>query len=73
MTKMIFNKNLKSLRESKNISQETLANELSVSVKTISHWETGYTEPSLSQLVHLASFFCVTLDELIISTDENAI
>ncbi len=63
-----FNKNLKSLRVSGDISQEKLAKELNVSVKTISHWETGYSEPSLSQLVHLAAFFDVTLDDLVKAT-----
>ncbi len=68
INKIFFNRNLRSLRISNEISQEQLAKELNVSVKTISHWETGYSEPSLLQLVHLAAFFDVTLDYLIKET-----
>ena len=37
-----------------------------VSPKTVSHWETGYTEPSVEQLVSLSKVFNVSLDELIL-------
>lgn len=61
----IFTENLKSLRKSCGIDQRGLANYLNVSIKTISHWETGYSEPSIVQLVKLADFFDVTIDELV--------
>ncbi len=63
--KINFNKNLKTLRIANNLSQEKLAKEVNVSVKTISHWETGYSEPSILQLVHLATILDVTLDDLV--------
>ena len=62
---MSFSENLKLLRKSNKIDQKDLAKALSVSPKTVSHWETGYTEPSISQLILLANFFDVTVDELI--------
>ena len=62
---MTFSENLKELRKEKEIGQETLALELSVSVKTVSHWETGYTQPSIEQLIKIADYFCVSLDELL--------
>lgn len=61
----IFTENLKLLRKSCEIDQRVLANYLNVSIKTISHWETGYSEPSIAQLVKLADFFDVTIDELV--------
>lgn len=61
---MDFKTNLKILRKERNIGQIRLAEILNVSVKTISHWETGYTEPSILQLIQLADFFDLTLDEL---------
>ncbi len=62
---MSFSENLRSLRKSNKIDQKVLANKINVSSKTVSHWETGYTEPSISQLILLANFFDITVDELI--------
>lgn len=62
---MAFSDNLKSLRKANLIDQKTFAEKLNVSPKTISHWETGYTEPSITQLVLIANFFDVSLDELV--------
>ena len=62
---MGFKENLKALRVAKGIAQAKLAELLNISVKTVSHWDTGYTEPSVAQLVFLADFFDVSLDELL--------
>ena len=62
---MSFAENLKTLRKEKGLDQQELAQKLNVSSKTISHWETSYTEPSLAQLTHLADFFDVSLDDLL--------
>ena len=62
---MEFYENLKALHKENKIDQTKLAKELKVSPKTISHWETGYTEPSIAQLVSLSKIFNVSLDELI--------
>ncbi len=62
---MAFKENLKTLRTEKGLGQSALAEKLSVSVKTVSHWETGYTEPSIQQLLQIAKFFEITLDELV--------
>ena len=56
---------MKLLRAQRQITQSYLAVALNITVKTVSHWETGYCEPSISQLVQLADFFEVTVDELI--------
>lgn len=56
---------LKNLRIEKNITQKELAEKLNTTLKTVSHWETGYTEPSVSQLIALADFYKVSLDELV--------
>ena len=62
---MSFCENLKGLRKINKLDQLTLAEKINVSPKTISHWETGYTEPSIAQLINLANFFDITVDELI--------
>ena len=62
---MVFAENLRLLRTTNNVSQRVLAEHLKISIKTISHWETGYSEPSISQLIMLADFFDVTVDYLV--------
>jgi transcriptional regulator with XRE-family HTH domain len=61
---MAFKENLRNLREEKGMKQDALAEALNVSSKTVSHWETGYSEPSIAQLLQLADLFQITLDEL---------
>ena len=45
---------LKDLRKEKEITQEQLAEELGVSGRTISRWETGKNMPDISILVEIA-------------------
>lgn len=56
---------LKELRKEKNITQETLAEILKVSGRTVSRWETGTNMPDISLLVKIAEFFDVSILELI--------
>ncbi len=60
-----FKRNLKQLRKFMKFSQSMLAEKLNTSVKTVSHWETGYSEPSIDQLIELCKIFSVSLDDLI--------
>ena len=60
-----FANNLKNLRTEREMTQADLSQALSTTEKTISHWETGYSEPSISQLVTIADYFDVSLDELV--------
>lgn len=62
---MSFNENLKALRMACGVGQKQLAERLNISLKTISHWETGYSEPSINQLIQLADYFDVTIDDLV--------
>lgn len=60
-----FGKQLQKLRSKKGITQETLAKEMYVTRQTISGWERGRSEPDITALIHLASFFNITIDELL--------
>lgn len=62
---MNFSETLKALRTETKLGQDKLAEVLSISAKTVSHWETGYTEPSIAQLIQLADYFGVSIDELV--------
>lgn len=60
-----FAKSLKMLRNEHKLSQSELAEILQTTIKSISHWETGYSEPSIDQLIALADYFKISLDELV--------
>ena len=60
-----FSTNLKQLRIENKVTQQQLAQALNTTVKTVSHWETGYTEPSIKQILDLATFFNVSLEDLL--------
>lgn len=56
---------LKTLRREKNLTQEQLAEQLHVSGRTVSRWETGSNMPDISLLVALADFYEVSIPEII--------
>ena len=60
-----FSCNLKKLRAEKGLSQKQLAEALQTTLKTISHWETGYTEPSIDLILKISTYFDVSTDELL--------
>ncbi|HIS47216.1 MAG TPA: helix-turn-helix domain-containing protein [Candidatus Scybalocola faecigallinarum] len=56
---------LKELRKEKNLTQQQLAEQLNVSGRTVSRWETGTNMPDISILVDLAKFYDVSIPEII--------
>lgn len=56
---------LKSLRNSRKISQKDFAQALKVSQQTVAGWESGRTEPSNTALKDIADYFNVTTDYLL--------
>ena len=56
---------LKELRKEKGITQEQLAEELGVTGRTVSRWETGNNMPDISLLVDIADFYQVSIPEII--------
>ena len=60
-----FGENLKRLRLERNLTQEKLADFLGVSFQSISKWERGDTYPDITMLPSIASFFDVSVDELL--------
>lgn len=57
--------NIKRLRREKGITQETLAELLSVSFQSVSRWERGEGYPDITLLPVLSRFFGVSTDELL--------
>ena len=62
-------KNLKTLRLSKNLSQQQLALRLDLSQQTIYKYENQITEPDIATLIKLADYFNTSVDYLIGNTD----
>lgn len=56
---------VKQHRLNKNITQEKLAEHLNISIPAISKWERGETLPDITLLIPIASFFEISVDELI--------
>lgn len=56
--------NLKKFRTKHELTQEQLADVLGVSAQAVSRWENGTTYPDITLLPTIASYFEITLDEL---------
>ena len=56
---------LKELRKEKNITQEQLAEQLNVSGRTVSRWETGNNMPDISLLVEISELYDISIPEII--------
>ena len=65
---MEFNQKLQELRKQKGLTQEELAEKLYVSRTAISKWESGRGYPNIDSLKAIATFFSVTVDELLSPT-----
>ena len=57
--------NIKRLRESANMTQETMAENLTVTRQAISNWETGKTQPDIDTLHKISALFETDINELI--------
>ena len=51
---------LKELRKEKNITQEELAEQMGVSRRTVSRWETGSNMPDMDVLIDISDFYDLT-------------
>ena len=65
-----FPNQLLKLRTEKQLSQAELATRLFVSRQAVSKWENGDAEPSIDKLILLAKVFKVSLDRLILGTND---
>ncbi len=58
-------KNIKKYREEKKITQDALAERLSVTRQAVSNWECGKTEPDIETLHKISEALEVSVEELI--------
>lgn len=63
--KLLIGENIRRLRRERNLTQEEVAVHLGISFQAISKWERGDGYPDITMLPTLASYFGVSVDELI--------
>lgn len=56
---------IKEFRRIKKASQQVIGDYVGVSAKTISDYETGYSNPSIETLIKIAEYFGVSITDLI--------
>lgn len=62
--KLSIGEHIRTLRTSRNLTQENLSELLNVSAQSVSRWESGVCYPDTELLPAIANLFGVTLDEL---------
>lgn len=62
---MIFSEKLQLLRKTKGLTQEELAEKMSVSRQAVAKWESGQVYPDISNLIGISNLFNVTVDYLV--------
>ena len=62
---------LRELRLERNMSQQRLAMELSMTQNTISRYENGEREPGIKELIRIADYFNVLLDYLLERSEQK--
>lgn len=62
---ILLDENLRKLRTSRGNRQEDLANHIGVSVQSVSKWERGENLPDLTLIPAIASYYDVTVDDLL--------
>ena len=65
MDQIKIGKFLQTLRKEKSLTQEQLAEQMNVSRRTVSRWETGSNIPDLDILMELSDFYSVDLREIL--------
>ena len=64
MNNIIISENLKKFRNNKNMTQEEVAQALSVNAQTVSRWECSTTLPDVMMLPSIAELYGVTIDDI---------
>jgi transcriptional regulator with XRE-family HTH domain len=68
---MSFQEQLQTLRKTKGLSQEKLAEFLGISRQSVAKWEVGQSYPDIARLIALSDFFKVSIDKLVNDYEEN--
>lgn len=66
-----LSENLYSLRKKKGLSQEEFAEKINISRHAVSKWERGEAYPDTENLIMIADFYGITLDDLVNAPDAS--
>ena len=66
-------KRIRELRKARGLTQSAFAEALRVSFQAVSNWERGVAPPELDNLVRIAEYFGVLVDDLLRSSEERLI
>ena len=61
----MIGKKLRSLRRARGLSQKELTKKLSVSLRAYKNWEEDISDPELKNLIIIADYFHITIDDLL--------
>lgn len=67
---MLLGEKLKETRQSKGLSQSTVAEHLNISRQSISKWENNSSYPDLDNLVRLSKYYEISIDDLLNKNQE---
>ena len=70
---MYWNKRIKDLREDNDLTKQELADKLDISERTLTRYETGESEPTISVLIKMSHIFDVSIDYICCIKDETFI
>jgi len=62
---------IKELRKERGLTQDAFAGAIHVSFQAVSNWERGIAPPEIENLINIAAFFGVLVDDLLRSSDER--
>lgn len=68
---MGFKEQIQTLRKSRNLSQEKLAEIIGISRQAVAKWEMGQSYPDVEKLIELSKLFNVSIDRLVNDYDEG--
>ncbi|MDP4087416.1 MAG: DUF5680 domain-containing protein [Bacillota bacterium] len=68
---MSFQEQLQTLRKSRGLSQEKLAEIMGISRQAVAKWEVGQSYPDIAKLIALSEIFNVSIDKLVNDYEEN--
>lgn len=63
---------LKQLRQERQLTQETLAEIMCVTNRSVSRWENGTSDPNTSNLIALAKLYGISAEELLKNVEHSA-
>ena len=66
-----FSEKLQLIRKNKGLTQEELAEKLSVSRQAVAKWKSGQVYPEITNLIQISNLFNATIDYLVLELKDG--